>query len=118
MVDVDDEVGVLRGDLRAAFAPALEPGRLDEPAGPVAGRVLEDAAEAANPVRLRGLALRLDRIGALTNAIRIIGVHAEPRTHDHIAGQLVLETRMAVAEVAFSGGERERLATRRARREI
>src|SRR5262249_53391745 len=41
---VDDPVGVDRGDLGAADAPALEPALLDEPAGELAGRILEDRA--------------------------------------------------------------------------
>src|ERR1039457_2830283 len=88
---------------------ALETGCLDEPPGAVVRRILEDAAEAANPIRLRRLALRLDRVGTLPNPIRIIGMDAEAHTHDHVAAELVLETRVAVAEVAGGGGEGERL---------
>ena len=77
MVEVDDEIRVLRGDLSATGPATLQACRLDEPTGLVSGGILEDAAEAANPVRLRGLALRLYRVGAFANPVGVIGVDAD-----------------------------------------
>ena len=68
--------------------------------------------------RLRRLALRLDRVGTLPNPIRVIGMDAESHTHDHVGAELVLETRVAVPEVAGGGGERDRLAARVQRRAV
>src|SRR5579862_3365766 len=110
VIDVDDEVRMLRRDLRAAQAPALEPRGLDEASCLVARRVFEDAAEAADAIWLRCLALRLDRVGALTDGRRFIGMHAQPRAHDHAAAKVVLETGMAIAEVALVRSERRCIA--------
>src|SRR5437879_1295610 len=54
---VDDEVGVLGGDLRAIDALAAQPGLLDEPRGQVAGGIFPDEAGGGQRQRLRGLLL-------------------------------------------------------------
>src|SRR5579863_8163072 len=52
VIHVDDEVGVLWRDLRAADTVSFQPGCLDEAPCLVARRVLEHAPEAANAIRL------------------------------------------------------------------
>ena len=106
VVDVDDEVGVLRGDLRATDAVPFQSGRLDEPAGLVVGRVLEDTPEAANAVRLRRFPLAPgSHPCARERAPASSATHAQPRTHHDVIVQVVLETRVAVREPAFDDVE-------------
>src|SRR5580700_2064143 len=112
VVDVDDEVRVFRGDLSTAGSAPLESGGFDEPSSPVTGRILEDASETADPVWLRRFALRLYRIGAFANAARVVGVHAQTRADDHIAGKTILEAGVAVAEVTLRSRERNGLPHR------
>src|ERR1017187_5406205 len=73
-------------------------GGLDQPSGEVAGRILEGAAKAAHSIRLGALALRLDRVGTCTDAGDVVGRYGEAATNDDVSGEVVLETRIAVAE--------------------
>jgi len=54
-IDVDDEVGVERGDFRPALAPALGPGGLNQAPRLVTGRIAEARARIRERDRLRGL---------------------------------------------------------------
>src|SRR5450631_630544 len=101
VVDVDDEIRVFGRDLRTPGSEALEARCLDKPARLVVGRILEDAAEAANPVRLRRLAFRLDRVRAFANLLGVVGVNADARADDHVGAEVVLESRVAIAEAAL-----------------
>ncbi len=112
VIDVHDEVGVFRRDLRPTETAALEPGRLHEPSRLVVRGVLEDAAQASDSVRLRGLALGLDRVGAGANRRCFLAMDAQPGAHDDVVAEVVLETRVAIRETALRGAERQRAAGR------
>src|ERR1700730_15638695 len=118
MVEVDDEIRVLRRDLSAPGPAPLQACRLDEPAGLIAGGILEDAAEAANPVWLRRFSFRLYRVGAAGNLAGVVRVYAKSRAHNCVGAEVVLETRVAVAEVARIRGEGDRRPARVQRRAI
>src|SRR5712691_6209863 len=62
---VDDEVRVLRRDLRAAQPFALEADLLDQAPGEIAGRVLPDAAGRRERQRLRRLLVLQARLDVL-----------------------------------------------------
>ena len=53
---IDDEIGVLLGDLGASDAMTLEPHALDEATGRIIRRIAEDAARAGQADRLALLA--------------------------------------------------------------
>ena len=91
--------------MRCPFRPAASTSR----PGLVARGILEDTAETPDPIRLRSLALGLDRIGSLANERRRIGMHTQTSTDHHVIAQVVLESRVAVAEPALGDLQRHRL---------
>ena len=81
---VDDEVGVLLGHDGAADPGALEPGRVDQPARRVAGRVREHAAGRRQAEGLVGLTPAADVVEARLDDVRIGGRQLERRLDDEV----------------------------------
>src|SRR6267142_1235084 len=94
---VDDEVGVLGGDLRAIDALAAQPGLLDEPRGQVAGRIFPDEAGGGQRQRLRGLLLLEPCADLLLDLGQRPAVELQPAADEHRARRQV---KGAIAERA------------------
>ena len=103
---VDDEVGVLLGHDRAADPRALEPGRLDQPAGRVAVGVAEDAARRRQAERLVRLAPAADVVEARLDRVRVGRRQPERGVEDEVARRASAR-RVAVLEPAVAVGEAE-----------
>src|SRR5882672_9006416 len=94
---VDDEVGVLGGDLRAIDALAAQPGLLDEPRGQVAGGIFPDEAGGGQRQRLRGLLLLEPCADLLLDLGQRPAVELQPAADEHRARRQV---KGAIAERA------------------
>jgi hypothetical protein len=101
VINIDDEVCVFVRDFGTPNPVAFQTRRLDEPAGVIAGRIGEDAAQAANSIGLGCLALSLDRIGSLPGLLLVVGPDGEVGPGDHVIGERTgLERRRPVCEFA------------------
>src|SRR6266403_1961966 len=94
---VDDEVGVLGGDLRAIDALAAQPGLLDEPRGQVAGGIFPDEAGGGQRQRLRGLLLLEPCADLFLDLGQRPAVELQPAADEHRARRQV---KGAIAERA------------------
>src|SRR5579885_2455644 len=74
---VDDEIGVLAGHLRAAQRRAFQPACFDEPPGVITGRIAEHGAAAGFPSRVALGAAGEQRPDASLAAPLRIGPHPE-----------------------------------------
>ena len=81
---VDDEVGVLLRDDRAADPGALEPGRLDQSTGRVAVRIAEDAPGRRQAERLVGLTPVADLVETGLDRLRVRLGQPERGVDDHV----------------------------------
>ena len=89
---VHDEVRVDGRDHRAAFGRTLEAGVFDQPAGEVAGRVLEDRSARRRVEWLRVLPARQERIDLPADALGVGGFDLEERG-DHDVARCASERR-------------------------
>src|SRR5882762_1858828 len=102
---VDDEVGVLGGDLRAIDALAAQPGLLDEPRGQVAGRIFPDEAGGGQRQRLRGLLLLEPCADLFLDLGQRPAVELQPAADEHRARGLELAERAVGVEVVDGAHE-------------
>ena len=96
---VDDEAGVLGGNLGAADLEAFEAGLLDQGAGEVAFGALEGAAGAGHLEGLLALAALGEVVHLGADGFAVAGLEAKLDFDDGLA--VVLEAAVAVAEVEF-----------------
>src|SRR5450759_2549202 len=106
---VEDPVGVLLGDHRAADPVALEAAAVDERASRRSlGRIPEGAAGAGDPKRLVGLAPAPDLVEPGADRRRVVGHQAERGPEDDLCGSFrrcVLEATLAVGQPEGRGCE-------------
>ena len=104
---VDDEVRVLLGDDRPADAQPLQPGRVDQSPGRVAGRIAEDAAGRREPERLVCLPPAADLVEPCLDRSRVRGRQPEGRVDDDVARRRRSGVVARVLEPAVAVGQPE-----------
>src|SRR5262249_57683837 len=97
---IEGEICVSFREARAAHPAALQPGRLDQAARMIAGRVLEDRARVRLPLRLTRDASGPHGVEPRTDCSGLLGPQAEAHGRDH----------EACRQVRAAGGEAQRVA--------